>query len=428
MGSVGQADNPFIIMDWTNRKNEDLISALDIFIKKRNEFHKILDDITEKDNGRYSPKNINKAIALYSRIELLYESKFTFPEIADIEDDYLLNRDNICEMRVFHKIADEIGVSSQILEKIYNFLIKTQNPDWIRIAERFDDIGLLKSLYNNLADSLKCSNIDSLCFELKNINNTFSEILSLRAFTESCDKEQKEVIFNKLEQDPFKFYMDLISTHVRVPHYETLILSYSIVLDALDEKEIKPNVSEKQVKKLLLNTYDLIIREYQYRKDILERIKIALTEYNSKEYLCSWDKIGRNDNALLIEYIKKNFCIEWVETAKIKKFDDGKAIKIYSEKNCISLKLNADKNRVILTIDGVKTDEFIVETENSKLSIYSTEINGNILKDLIDDYLLIYKNVLLKVRSIEPIRLIENNPNVDNWEKIVLMNIPTLSD
>jgi len=86
-------------------------------------------------------------------------------------------------------------------------------------------------------------------------------------------------------------------------------------------------------------------------------------------YLFSWDQIPGNDSGRLIEYLKRKFSIEWIETAKIEKIDDGRTIRVFTEKNYLSLRLN-EKPKVNLKIDDGRTDEFDAKMEKGKLNIY----------------------------------------------------------
>jgi hypothetical protein len=104
-----------------------------------------------------------------------------------------------------------------------------------------------------------------------------------------------------------------------------------------------------------------------------KKIKIQVYDFifNVKKlYLFSWDGIPGNDNVRLIEFLKQNFSIDWAKTAIIEKIDNGKAIKVNTEKNYLSLKLNDEKTEVNLEIDDGRTDKFVVKIEKSKLNIY----------------------------------------------------------
>jgi len=332
------------MVDLTKTKNKDLDLALKTFTERRKEFHVIFDDVKKKYGGGYSPKIIQEALARYSTKECIYDAKYIFPQIENIN---LLENKPSCEQKVFDKIADELSVSDlgaskilvsgERLKDVYDTLKKIDDPDCKRIAERFDDKGLLRSVCNNLANIIKLKDINKMCSVFLNNINQFSEISSLRAFTEWCDTAQRNAIFEGLDkEDVFKFYHDLISTHVRVPHYETLILSYIIVIDALDYAEIEPSVNKQQVRKLLLNIYDQIFREFKLRKRILEQIKTALTIYKSQK------------------------------------------------------------------------------------------IDNNIIKELIEQYLIIYKNVLTNVRSesneSNKNKLINNEPRFSDWKEFAKMS------
>lgn len=126
-------------------------------------------------------------------------------------------------------------------------------------------------------------------------------------------------------------------------------------------------------------------KNIDYRKRIL--LKLAETD----QYLFSWDDIRGNDNEGLIEirrgtgkryinpelarfyFLKRNFDgINWIETAKIE-IDDRNTIRIYNEKNFLSLTLNAKKTKVKLKIDESRTVEFVARIENGKLNVYTKD-------------------------------------------------------
>lgn len=88
------------------------------------------------------------------------------------------------------------------------------------------------------------------------------------------------------------------------------------------------------------------------------------------EFLFSWDEIPGNHNGKLIEILNQNFAIDYLEKAKIEKNDDDKTIKLTSENNSVLLKLNFEKTKATLTIDGNEADEFVLKVENGKLNVY----------------------------------------------------------
>lgn len=95
------------------------------------------------------------------------------------------------------------------------------------------------------------------------------------------------------------------------------------------------------------------------------------------KYLFSWDKILENDKDKLIEFLKQNYDIELVKR-KIIKIDD-ETIKVSFRNKILLLKLNNEKTKLSLKIDGVQKEEFIVKEKNGKLNIYK---KNNILEKL----------------------------------------------
>lgn len=88
------------------------------------------------------------------------------------------------------------------------------------------------------------------------------------------------------------------------------------------------------------------------------------------KYLFSWDEIPGNDSLRLINFLNQKYSIDWVKIAEIKKFDEVKTIKLSTEINYLSLKLNNEKTEVSLKIDDLRTGKFIVKMEDGKLNIY----------------------------------------------------------
>ena len=118
---------------------------------------------------------------------------------------------------------------------------------------------------------------------------------------------------------------------------------------------------------LISGSIDNIIKIWDIKK--LQNIQTLKLE-NKSSYLFSWDEIPGNDNERLVEILKQSFLIDWLEQAEIEKIDNGKTIKVSTEKNSLYLRLNNKKTKVDLKIDDEIIDEFTVKTENGTLKIY----------------------------------------------------------
>jgi hypothetical protein len=125
----------------------------------------------------------------------------------------------------------------------------------------------------------------------------------------------------------------------------------------------------------LYRCWDVIIStEQEYGKmtdkkceKVIER---KIEECIKNWYLFSWEEIPGNDSDRLTHYLMSNYDVDWIKTAKIAKTNNGNTINITAGKNFLLLNLNNENTELNLIIDNVKTDKFIVKTENGKLNIY----------------------------------------------------------
>jgi hypothetical protein len=120
------------------------------------------------------------------------------------------------------------------------------------------------------------------------------------------------------------------------------------------------------IKKLNLREYTL--PHNKPLSDIEDMLSDKLSDIVT--YLFSWNEIPGNDSGRLIDFLKQNYSIDWVRTAKIEKIDDGKGIRVSNEENYLLLRLNDKKNKVNLKIDDCRTYEFLAKSENGTLNIY----------------------------------------------------------
>jgi CRISPR/Cas system CMR subunit Cmr6 (Cas7 group RAMP superfamily) len=97
----------------------------------------------------------------------------------------------------------------------------------------------------------------------------------------------------------------------------------------------------------------------------------GLAEYldNVKLSYIIWDEIPRNDKGKFIEFLNENFYINWISSATIAKREDGKTLEFSYEKHSLTMRLDNDMNKAVLTIDNKKTHEFLVKKENEKVCL-----------------------------------------------------------
>ena len=92
-----------------------------------------------------------------------------------------------------------------------------------------------------------------------------------------------------------------------------------------------------------------------------------LEVFLQKKYLFNWDKIPGDQSEILIQFLRKKFGIDWIKTANIEKIGDGKAIKLSAETKHLLLEHNYEKTKLYIKIDDGRTDELIMEPENSNI-------------------------------------------------------------
>ncbi|MGB7531950.1 MAG: AAA family ATPase, partial [Halobacteriota archaeon] len=104
------------------------------------------------------------------------------------------------------------------------------------------------------------------------------------------------------------------------------------------------------------------------------KIKDGGKEYRIKGfiydmYLFSWDNVPGNHSEKLLRFLRKNCDIGWAENAEIRKFDDGKTIHIFKDKNSAELMIETEEKAILKISDG-RTYDLKVKEKDGKLYIY----------------------------------------------------------
>jgi hypothetical protein len=106
------------------------------------------------------------------------------------------------------------------------------------------------------------------------------------------------------------------------------------------------------------------------KSTLMDMIKDKLELQGAKKYLFSWDNVPGNDSERLLRYLRDNFSIGWAETAEIRKFDDGKTIRIFKDGNSAEIKIDEKEEKATLKISDGRTHDLKVKKENGTLNIY----------------------------------------------------------
>ena len=162
-------------------------------------------------------------------------------------------------------------------------------------------------------------------------------------------------------------------------------------LSVVDEDRIGKDYSTtygavEQLYRRLRRNYETNYRFAEAGEFFIGEMEMRRLDVNTG-YLFNWNHIWFNeipkinDNPRLIEFLTKEFGVDWVKIAKIKKIDDKKAICVTDGKNSLELRLNDEKTKVNLTIDDGRTYELIAKRENDKLNIYNTRFKSEKIRN-----------------------------------------------
>lgn len=107
---------------------------------------------------------------------------------------------------------------------------------------------------------------------------------------------------------------------------------------------------------------NLTFEDIEFSISCLVRKIINSNFLEKKEYKFHWDEIQGDDSRIFIEYLIRNYGINWVKKAKIQRIDDSNIL-ISDVNQFIMLRLNKEKNKAILVIDG-KYHDFNLNIDN----------------------------------------------------------------
>lgn len=100
-----------------------------------------------------------------------------------------------------------------------------------------------------------------------------------------------------------------------------------------------------------------------------EQIDLLLRE----GHLFNWSNVPGNDSERLIRFLADDLGIDWAENAKIRKINDGRAIRILGDGESARITIDEGKEKAILKIRGGRAYNLTVRKWNGSLNIYTEE-------------------------------------------------------
>jgi CRISPR-associated protein Csh2 len=175
---------------------------------------------------------------------------------------------------------------------------------------------------------------------------------------------QYPLFYIRVEYNTPEFFLGDLRRYVKIADRDSRVMAFEDTANirSLDDY----NLDLTKLYEKLIDCNDKILRVHLWKHEDLR-----IEGWDIKNgYIFSWDEIPGKDNKRLEEFLAQKFDIDWAKAAKIEKIDDGKTIKISIEKSSLSLRLNDERNEVILEINDGIAKKFSAKMENCELNIY----------------------------------------------------------
>jgi hypothetical protein len=159
--------------------------------------------------------------------------------------------------------------------------------------------------------------------------------------------------------DAIEWYLESIRPSVII---ESKFVHGCIAIELLNDR-FKENKSKNKGKILTKGQFENLDTD-------VRRLISKYIEGKNIGYLFSWGNVPGNDNEKLLRYLINNHYIGWAESAKIRKSDDGKIIRIIKDENSAEIIIDENEEKTTLKICDDRVHKLKIKKENGKLNIY----------------------------------------------------------
>ncbi|MCZ7405804.1 MAG: hypothetical protein O8C67_12885, partial [Candidatus Methanoperedens sp.] len=145
---------------------------------------------------------------------------------------------------------------------------------------------------------------------------------------------------------------------------------------------------------------------------------IYLHDNNEDIYLFSWENVPGNESQGLLNYLKNDLHVSWVENAQITKDEENKTIRVFTNENSIEIML--DNASVLLKRDrGYERYDLWVKEENGFHDVYNKK-RGN-KYNISERYYAVY-NLSIKNNGPDPLYFKLNGLRLHEGDRIFSFN------
>ncbi len=141
---------------------------------------------------------------------------------------------------------------------------------------------------------------------------------------------------------------------------------------------------------------------------------IYLHDNNEDIYLFSWENVAGNESHGLLNYLKNDLHIDWVENAQITKDDVNKTIRVFTNENSIEIMLNNES--VLLKRDrGYERYDLWVREKNGTHDVYNKKYGNKY--DISERYYAVY-DLSIKNNGSDPLYFKLNGLHLHEGDRI----------
>lgn len=263
---------------------------------------------------------------------------------------------------------------------IHNTVVKISTKKSTATGGASADIVSAEEVYSELSKTI-CSRPQNflalLGLELRNFYRDSSSVIGKDI------NEIDEIAFfqhqNSLKGEDDERFHEFLKNIWKDEISSFLLDQKPILFSVLEDYKAKKDVSgvlKSQKNDLLIQHLSRLNYYYSISRSqhkLSRKIRFGDIFSFKEEYLFSWKEIPGNDSEKLKYFLKSEYDVDWIKTAKIAKTVNCKTIMITDGTNVLSLNLYNENTELKIIIDNDKTYKLIVKDENGELNIYKEE-------------------------------------------------------
>ncbi|MHC1575080.1 MAG: CDC48 family AAA ATPase [Candidatus Methanogasteraceae archaeon] len=146
---------------------------------------------------------------------------------------------------------------------------------------------------------------------------------------------------------------------------QVVVIAATNRVNAIDPALRRPGRFDREV--------EIGVPDLDDRIEILQ-IHVRGMPLDDVERVFTWDMVPGSDSERLLRYLRINHDIGWVESAEIRKSDDGRTIHVSKGENSMEITIDEGEEKVTLRMGDGRTCDLKVKEEGDDLNLYDTDM------------------------------------------------------